>query len=254
MDMGEIRTFVEEENTNILENYEERDTYDSLSEYLAYVDRSAHRVGLGLLHIDRPGDARRWFTDLSPAWIDGIQSEWEFKLEEGSHIGLFPWLEVYNALSASVLSDDEEVIEESAKTVWEQATAPELDALPGQDEAARPRIVRAFAALLLDREDGATYVAEARKRLSDDRYDQEYLGSQVDAIEAIEKGDEDATRAAVESALAFHEASFADNEDMHFVEEAVSTDACTFLTLARSRGLDVRVDSEYIPEAVYELA
>lgn len=255
--MPDISQYVEENKSNILKSYEEKkDIHDELSEYLRLVIKSAHRVGLGLLYSGDETETREWFAAVSPGWISNAQTKWEFELEgdKRPRIHRLPWRHFYHALQTSILSGNDAVIESSATTVWEKATTPELDDLPGQEHAHRAWIVRAFAALLLGRDDVSDYLEEARARLEDDNYHQEYFGSQVDAIEGIFEQDEATTRAAIEDALAFHEASFTDNEDMHFVEEAVSADACAFVALARQRGLDVRVDSEYVPKAVYELA
>lgn len=252
----DVREYVVENEETIQGDFESNDGFDDFSEFLSFRTNIATRVGLGKLYLSEVGDASEWFANVSPGWIEDATAKWEFKLEgdKQPRIDRLPWRHLYRALQSAVLSGDEAVIESSATAVRERATAPELDDLPGQEHGHRAWIVRAFAALLLGRDDVPDYLEEARSRLDDDSYHQGYFGSQVDALEGIFEQDEVATREAIEDCLAFHAASFTDNEDMHFVEEVVSADACTFIVLARQRGLDIHVDSEYVPEAVYELA
>lgn len=254
--MGNIRGYVTENEETLREDFEREDGFDDFSEFLSFRIDIATRVGLGKLYLGERNQATEWFVSVSPGWIVDAASEWEFKLEGGKQpqIGRLPWLLLYRALQTAVLSADSELVRSSATDVWERATAPELDDLPGQEHAHRAWIVRAFAALLLDRDDVPEHLQEARTCLGDDAYHQGYFGPQVDAIEGIYRRDQAGTNEAIEEALAFHESSFTDNEDMHFVEEAVSADASTFVALVRQRGLDVHVDSQYVPDAVYDLA
>lgn len=254
--MSDIYSYVEENEETIRGDFESKDGFDGFPQFLSFRTGIATRVGLGKLYLGEDEEAAAWFADVSPAWVMNAEDKWEFKLEgdKQPHIGRLPWRHLYRALQTAILSSNEAVTESTAVRVWEMSTSSDLNELPGQKDARRASVVRAIAALLSGRDDVATYLEEARTRLGDDRYHQGYFGSQVDAIDGIFNREDAPAETAIKDALAFHDESFTDNEDMHFVEEAVSIDACTFIALARQRGLDVHVDSEYVPEAVYELA
>lgn len=81
-------------------------------------------------------------------------------------------------------------------------------------------------------------------------FNRAYYLPQATAIEAIGEGDAAAVEAAIEGLLEFHEEFVIGSPDTNVVDEAVAFDACAYLALARQRGLDIAVDSEYVPGAL----
>lgn len=254
--MAEIDEFVMERKQEFVDVVTQSEDLAALSDYFAGIAADADTVALGMLVVSDTEDAVDWFAQLAPAWTKQAEEEWKYKLanETEYHLGRFPWLDLYRALRSAVLSGDRAVIETTATAVWDLVTDPRLDEYPSQDDAVRASIVRALTALLLDRDDVAKYIEEARAKFDDTNRHQEYYGSQVAAIEAIDEDDADGTEDAVRQSLVYHDQNFTNNEDLHFIEESVATHACLFVALARQHGLDVHVDSEYVPEAIYDLA
>lgn len=160
-----------------------------------------------------------------------------------------------HAVRCSVLSGSDERRRETAAEVLaldesRRAFRSEHGAEPASfDEC------RLLAALVAGDDETA---ADSRERVEatrdDERFDTYYstvpeghTGPLLDAAAAIVADDAEGVRTALEAMLAAHSASV---DDRDYFEAVVDHTAAALLVLAWERGLDVAVDSEFLPDAL----
>lgn len=247
-----MQQFVEEKKASLAEQAES----DEISEMVVGLNRrSGTRIALALLELGDISESQRWFQAAGREWISFVPRSHDKKLEryEEPNVGKFEWLPLIRGLQTAILSGDSALIDEATNTAIKEATSPTVDQLPGAE--ANPRI-SAIAALasVLNGENPSNHLERLSSRVeSADRPHDKTLYPPMDTIiDGLHRRDDDAVEQGIKALEDYHEEFIVGSDVSHFTEKAVNIDACTFIVLARRFGLDVRVQSKYIPEAVYD--
>lgn len=228
---------------------------DEVCEIVGHSRLAGTRIGLGLLYLGKVSEAQRWFAAVSEKWAFYVQFSREdiLDLEDNPRVGTFEWLALVRALQTAVLSSDPEVIDHAAIIALEEATNPTLQELPGAEANPRVSAIAALATLLAG-DDPSEHLNKLASRLehADRPHDKTLYPVMSTIIDGLSNRDAEAVTEGITALESYHEEFTVGSDIAHFTEEAVNIDACAFIVLARRLGMDVQIDSEYVPEGVYD--
>lgn len=113
--------------------------------------------------------------------------------------------------------------------------------------------MQAITATILNKGDQQEYISEMEKSLTDlDGTTKTFFEALWIALSGITKEDRERFRSGIEQLLEWHDQK-TDFKNKTSANDLVSRQAIALITLARRKGIDVYVDSEYIPECIYEI-
>lgn len=247
-----LTEYVEDVKRDIGEEVQE----DSLDSATA---KDAAQAALAMLALGRTGEARVWISKAASVQKEYVTSLKEGKLElvedqdKQFDINDLRWRQFHNLAVLGCLTGNRQQQIEIGETLYQHATDTALDKLKNREKRCKPYYIAAFGALYLQRDDVHDYCKEARSRLPEEPSVSLHQ-VMIDAIDAIATGDKQEVSEKIESVLSdYHSVHVVDNrEGFHFTLQTVSREATALITLARRQGIDVHIDSEYIPEAVYD--
>lgn len=223
--------------------------------------REAGNAAFAMLALGRVDQAKEWFAAAAARQTDVAVRRKAAKLERVEtngaqlRVGDIMWSDFHNLAVLGAPSGDETVQFQIGETLYEHATDPALDELDGWDRTPRPYAIAGFGALYIGRDDVGEYCHEAHARAAQKgRASDTFYRTLVTAIDRIATGDKREIEAGVEAYLRdYHTEHVVGNDDgFHVAIQRVSREATTLLALARTRGVDVRVESEYVPDAIYD--
>lgn len=157
---------------------------------------------------------------------------------------------VLDLLYSALLTGDDERHQNAAKMALD---VPEefVDRFP---PTYRYYYLKALAASILDTGVQHEYLDSLEETLADlDSTKHTFFEALWIALSGIEERDEDKFDTGVKQLLDWHHKQV-DFENKTSANDLVCRQAATLMVLARQKGLDVHVDSEFIPDCVYELA
>jgi len=256
MNINWIQNFVQETRSKIVEQTD-GDTY---KEFVYRQGLPAIRLAFGLVVLNESDESKSWFSALAPLWSEGAAVKKEVEFEEGNtHASVLPVRSWFRSLSSAVMSQDTEMQIQTAEDVYRQITNPEHHELEGRERQARMDSYAGLAALLLGK-DLSPHLAAIREhasRHSEDRYPyvweaRPYNIPQAKILEGINEVNTQMLTEGLQELNAFHEEYQVGNTDVHRMEREIDFHTTTYVVLARQHGLDVHVDSEYIPDTVYD--
>lgn len=224
--------------------------------------REAANVASAMLAIGRVNDAKQWFANAAQQQAESAVTVNEAKLDiatdkNGAHdVDDLGWGHFVHAALFAGPTASPEIYEEVGDILYSAGTDATLDELDGREKRSRPYLVAAFGALYLRRDDVPRYCQASRGRL-DHRPaggTKVYHRMLIDLIDAIADGEPQRVTNAIETYLQeYHmEHVVGNDEGFHFAIQAVSLEATAFTALARTRGIGVEIDSEYVPDAIYD--
>lgn len=234
---------------------------DTVEFYVAADPDRAMRVAFALLALGRVEEAREWFAERAVEQAEHAASTKETKLDDAAEtgeqldVGRLRWDKFHEAAVIASAAGDEQIQHDVGDVLFEHGTDPVLDGLGGRDERPRPFYVAAFGAVLCGRDDVGEYCEETRDRVQHKGYGRgTFYRLLVDAIDAIAAADANAATDAIDRYLQDYHAERVDGNDegFHAVEQRLSREATALIALARTRGVDVRVESGYVPDAIYD--
>lgn len=233
---------------------------DTYHDYVYSQGRNAIRIAFGLVAIEEAAEAKRWFSEIGPLRVDGAEFAVDHRLENRKkHAGSLPVNTWFHALASAVMCGDQSVWHETARDVHEQITAPNVQNLDGIERAGRLASYAALSGLGAGVEI-APLLETVRLRATRESESEapyawngiEFNGPQADVIAGIDDVDGPTVEDGLDGLLEFHEEYRVGNEDIVEIEQAIDFHTTAYVVLARQEGLDVHVDSEYVPDAVYD--
>lgn len=227
---------------------------EEISEGLGHNPRTGTRIGLSYLYLNAVSEAQKWFAVSSEEWVfkTQISSAHRISNNKDPHIGRFQWLDLLRAIQTAVLSASSRSMNESAKAAIAEVEHSDLQDLSGWQTQPRISAIAALSKLIVG-DDPTEYLTELRSRLKNvDRPHDKTLYPIMDTIiDGLYRQDADAVEQSIKDLEDYQEEFIVGSDMNHFTEEAVNIDACAFIVLARRFGLDVRIQSDYVPSAVY---
>jgi len=244
-----LREYVEDEKTNLC------DGRDGIADAVVLRPKSGTEVAVGLLALGEIDEATEWFAAVSDEWMDSAKSAFEAKYVDGDdeHAQGKQWKQLQRGLQTGILGRVDAT--DPAETALDYASREFVDDLVSRELEPRIDLVRALGRFLAA---GERDVEKLRARVEQtaghhkEDFNRAYYLPQAAAIEAIDAGDAAAVEDAVDALVDFHAEFVVGAPDTNVVDEAVALDACAYLALAKQYGLDVTVDSEYVPEALID--
>lgn len=252
---SEIKNFVAEWRTKYETTVAEDDS-KGLEDLIGSMDVRSRWVALGMLYLGEVEEAQRWFGIIAPEFIQlGREQSGLVEDQEATAAGSMPGVDLERGIQAAVLSGDEDLVAEIVEEAHQIATDPSVETVPDPNWPFLG-LVRALTAVLGADDDTAAALEEFRERIaaSDDPDAESYFEPLATATEGFHREDPSLVREGIEGYLKWHDQRLSGYDaEYEIVEQGVEVKSCTFLVLAHRRGLDVHVDSEYVPETVYEL-
>lgn len=252
---SEIEAFVADERAEY-ENTIADGRFDDLEDLVTTTRNRSRWIALGMLYLGEVEEAQEWLAMVAPAFVDASRRMLErIDTPETTAAGPRPWSDLYKGIQAATLSGDDEVQAETVDGVRQLVTDPLVEKIP---DSSHPYIglIRTLTALLDDHGDADAAIEDLRERIaaSDDPDDEAFFAPPATAIDGLYQDDSELVRKGIDELLAWHDRVITSRDEHELVEEGIDPKAAMFLVLAHRRGLNVHVDSEYLPEAVYELA
>lgn len=243
----QIRNFVEKERSNLC------DGRDSIADAVVFRPKCGTDVAIGLLALGKTEEAIEWFRAVTPEWEDSGTGAFTARYVEDDDKSAQgkQWRQYQRGLQTAILGQSEN--EEIAEMALENASREFIDDLESRELVPRIDLVRTLGGFLLTNECNVTALRDRVEETAGhhkEAFNRAYYLPQATAIEAIGERDAAAVAVAIEDLLEFHEEFVIGSPDANVVDEAVAFDACAYLALARQRGLDIAVDSEYVPDAL----
>lgn len=191
--------------------------------------------------VDELGTASTWYRD-------SIQT---FRQRRDSPSDNFEGeTTLLNYLYCALLADDGAVVSEAAKI----ALNTDIDHYEGFSTLWRYHYMNALAAIILDTGTQAEQLANLEETLDDlDGSHAAFFGALWRALAGIEARDADQFTAGIDQLLDWHDGKV-DFETKTDPKDLVCRQAAALLVVARRNGMDVHVDSEYIPECVSNIS
>lgn len=203
-------------------------------------------LGLYKLPLGECVDATAEFTRSAEWYIDSLEelrnrrnSTWESEANHALYV-----------LYSGVLSGDPDIAHRAASIALD---VPEkfVDRFP---TTYWYYLVKALAATVLDTGAQERYLNEMRETLDDlDGTNKTFFEALWEALSGIVHRNEQEFENGVERLLEWHDGKV-DFENRTDANDLVSRQGVTLVVLARRTGMDVCIDSEYVPGCVYELA
>ena len=223
-----------------------------VSEAVAARAGRGETVAKGLLAQADTEEAKQWFAALSDEWVLRGEEIWETKFEKRDLdvAEMSPWHEYNMGLLAGILARAD--TEAAAHTASERVAEPFVDELDQRELEHRIDLVGMLSGFLIDSESHEAYAETLRRHVDEngDDWDRAYYLPHATVLDGIRTGDAAEVTAGITDLVAFHEEFVVGARDANVVDEAVALNACAMLALARGHGLDVSVESEYVPEAL----
>lgn len=208
--------------------------------------RQSQTIGLYRLNLGECDGAISEF-ERSVGWYSKTLQEFRTRRDS---LGESEANNVLDLLYSALLSGDTELGHNAAEMALE---------VPGEFVDRFPTIYRFYymkslAASILNTDDRQEYLDSLEESLVDTSDTQHtFFEALWTALSGLEKADEDRFSTGVEQLLDWHHQQV-DLENKTDAKDLVCRQGAALIVLARRKGVNVRVDSEYLPECVYELA
>lgn len=242
---GKLSLFVRQRNKKHSKLDGDKIPRENIPKVYRTIGRQSQVIGLYSLSIGECEDSKVEFTTSVLWYRDALEklrgrrnSAWESESNNALDV-------LYSAL----LSGDEKLVSEAAKSALE---VPDeyVDRFP---TTYRYYYLKAFATAILETDDQQYYLDELEKTLGDlDGTKEAFFEPLWAALSGLTHRDTEAFLTGIEQFLAWHH-SQVDFENKTSAKDLVCRQATALIVLARQKGMDVRVESEYIPECIYEL-
>lgn len=249
--MTKIREYVDDERKSLAEDAES----EELADILGHNPLTGTRIALGLLFLNEVQEAQRWFANAAEEWLFKFQLSTEHRLKKSDspQIDRFKWLDLIRGLQTGILSGKRRETDEIAKSVFSEIENPDIHDLSGLDAEPRIHAIGAMAAIMVgDPIEGHLNRLEDSLGNAERSHDWDLFEPQITLINGIRENDVQHVKSGLNALKEYHEEYSIGAGTKHFTEEAVDIYSCTYIVLARTRGLDIRVDSDYVPEGVYD--
>lgn len=222
----------------------------------------ASGAAFAMLALGRIDEAKSWLKNTASEQADAAVTVKKGKVKHAERndepltVRNLRWREFHHAAVFAGPTADEATFDLVGRTLYEHATDPSLDDLDDWERAYWPYYIAGLGALYRERAEVDDFCRKARSALEQDRNDWQktFMRTLLDIVEAIASGQERAVEDAIEMYLHEHheEVVVGNPEGFPLPFRRVSAEATSFLTVARTTGIDVHVDSGHIPEAVYD--
>jgi len=222
----------------------------------------ASGAAFAMLALGRIGEAKTWLKNTASEQTDAAVTIKKGKVKHAERndetltVRNIHWRQFHHAAVFAGPTADEATYDLVGRTLYEHATDPSLDDLDGWERAYWPYYIAALGALYCERAEVDDFCRKARCALESDRNDWQktFMRTLLDMVEAIVSGQERAVEDAVDTFLHEHheEVVVGNSEGFPLPLRRVSAEATSLLTVARTTGVDVHVESEYVPDAIYD--
>jgi hypothetical protein len=221
--------------------------------------RKSMRVALALLGTDEPEFAKRAFAYVTPKWITALEvlkdaNLGDVDVDSLSSSPMLKWYDWQYLAQCSILSGDASSRNNAGEFIYTEANDPVIENLPQRENTPFIDLLRAYGAILLGKRDVGVHCESCLKRIDPtNETSKEYRerAPQAHCLEAIDEHDRQAASDAIEEYLTRIEPLLKSGDHRPIMDQ-VNITATALVCCARQQGLDVHVDSEYIPDAVYD--
>lgn len=245
-----VEEYVNSERESLAEGVKSQ----NISDTLGHNPLTGTRISLGLLFLNNVCEAQRWFTVTSDEWFFKFQLSREHRLEnvDSPDIDQFKWLDLIRGLQTAILSGEQNTAWDAAESALNEINNPGIRELSGLNAEPRVHLIGAMAAVIHD-ENPATHLERLEESLENvgRSHDWDLYGSQISVLIGIKENDATQIINGLKALEAYHEEYSISGDTKHFTEKAVNIYSCSYVVLARCYGIDIHVDSEYIPKGVY---
>lgn len=251
-----LRSFVDSAEDEQIEDRDVYDAgeYDELAEIVKAWSKPCFRLGLAHARLGNATASREWQRAASGRFVDQIQyviDRYDEYFDDGAArtTSDVEWRRVTREVYGTATLGEEDRLATVAGDLREQFEDRYFADLAGSDIYA---LSLAEVELALPDADPRPTIEPLWDALPDmhDGNQALYFG-RLTAIEGIATGDEGTVEEGIERILDRHMEKVRWQEVRHVAERCVSYPAAGLLAIARLRGLDVAVDTEYVPDTLY---
>lgn len=205
------------------------------------------RLGKFRAVLDEQQVSREHFHNAATRYLDHVKAVWE---QEDSESLRAVRRQITGGIECALVAGDDDLalqLARQARTLSEYDMSTfAIGSQPRAKEVFQVRNAQLWATTLLNDLHGYEFLEEYRDAGS--AANEEFLGPMADLFEGFVTFDDEQVRSALARRLRLHEQRFEDGYDT--LLDAVNLTDAAFAHLADRRGIDVSVESEFVPEAL----